>query len=212
MTPTRSAPAAAVAPHRRAVPDLRSDGRARDLAGDRTIRRRRSSPTRSRWRSSSRSITETGHATLRGLPRPAAPRSARTSTRRSGWINNVPTAYALLKALGAIADGARRVPGLRARPARRATAAGRCSPRPERASRRRSRTRPILVKEPTAYPIGDARAVPHRAVADASGPNGRLVLAIAGCVLGVWRQGPAPVLFRRARRCASLAVLWRRSG
>jgi len=153
----------------------------------------------------SRSISATGHATLRGQPVGQAPLAAYLSAPL-WWVDDVPSAYRLIKALGAILMAAAVFPAyglarlaVRPRWALFAAAGAGISPALAYA--------PILVKEPTAYPAATlALFLVARWVAR---PTARgFLLAAAGCLLGYLTKSQLSILFL-VLGLSGLAVVWR---
>ena len=68
---------------------------------------------------------------------------------------------------------------------------------------------PVLVKEPTAYPIGDACAVPHRAMASPSPMDAARCSRSAAAYSASGRRTSSRILFPVLGLCI-LAVIWRR--
>ena len=140
-----------------------------------------------------RSIAETGHATMRGLtPSGRIPLEAYLSAP-FWWIDDVPTAYSLIKAFGALvmalavfpAYGLARL-AVGSRWALFAAAGTGLSPALAYA--------PILVKEPPSYPAATlALFLIARWVAFPSARS--LGLAIAACILGVAAKEQLIILF-----------------
>ena len=154
----------------------------------------------------SRSIAATGHPTLRGLPPPGRTPLAAYLGAPLWWIDDVPTAYGLLKALGAVLMATVVFPAyglarLAVRPGLALFAAAGAGISPALAYA------PILVKEPTAYP---ASTLALFLVARwAAKPTARgLLLAAAGCGLGVVAKEQLVVLFP-VLGLSALAVIWR---
>ena len=153
-----------------------------------------------------RSFAATGHATLRGQSiHGLAPLAAYLSAP-FWWINDVPTAYSLIKAFDALIMAAAVFPayGLARlvvghRWALFAAAGTGLSPALAYA--------PILVKEPTAYPAATlALFLITRWLAR---PTRRgAVLAVAACVLGLVAKDQLAVLFP-IFAAAGLALVWR---
>jgi len=152
-----------------------------------------------------RSIAETGHAALRGLPAGTAPVAAYLSAPL-WWVDDVPTAYALIKSLGAILMATAVFPAygiarLAVRPPWALFAAAGAGISPALAYA------PILVKEPTAYPAATlALFLVARWVARPTAPG--LLLASGGCILGYWTKDQLAVLFP-VLGLSALAVMWR---
>ena len=154
----------------------------------------------------SRSLIETGQATLRGMPRGLAPLGVYVIAPL--WlIKDVPTAYMLIKALGAILMALTVFPAyalarLAVRPgwALFAAAGAGISPALVYA--------PFLVKEPTAYPLATlALYLIARWVARPTAVG--LVLAVAACLIaGLAKDQLFLVLFPVLGLCV-LAVIWR---
>ena len=156
-----------------------------------------------------RSFARHGHATLRGQPiHGLAPLAAYLSAP-FWWIDDVPTAYALIKAFGALIMAAAVFPAyglarLAVTPRWALFAAAGTGLSPALAYA------PILVKEPTAYPAATlalfliARWIALPTLKGA-------VLAAAACVLGLPHEGsarravPHPRARRRSHRVAGRA-------
>lgn len=150
----------------------------------------------------SRSIAATGHAALRGESA-GAPLAAYLSAPL-WWINDVPTAYGLVKALSAVLMASVVFP---------AYALARLAVRPRWALFAAAGTglapalayAPILVKEPTAYPIGALGLYLIARWLAFPGKTG-FALAVASCVLGYLAKDQLAVLFAvLALGAASLA-------
>ena len=152
-----------------------------------------------------RSIADTGHATLRGEPAGIAPIAAYLSAP-FWWVSDVPTAYALIKSLGAIVMATAVFPAygiarLAVRPPWALFAAAGSGISPALAYA------PILVKEPTAYPA--ATLALFLVARWAAKPTAaRLLLASGGCALGYWTKDQLAVLFP-VLVLTALAVIWR---
>ena len=153
-----------------------------------------------------RSFAATGHATLRGQSiHGLAPLAAYLSAP-FWWVNDVPTAYSLIKAFGALIMAAAVFPayGLARlvvghRWALFAAAGTGLSPALAYA--------PILVKEPTAYPA--ATLALFLITLWLARPTLRgAVLAVAACVLGLVAKDQLAVLFP-IFGAAGLALVWR---
>jgi hypothetical protein len=152
-----------------------------------------------------RSIAETGHATLRGQPSGIAPLAAYLSAP-FWWVDDVPTAYALIKGLGAILMAAAVFPAygiarlaVRPRWALFAAAGAGISPALAYA--------PILVKEPTAYLAATfALFLIARWVARPTGIG--FLLASGACLLGYSTKNQLAVL-APVLGLSALAVIWR---
>ncbi len=153
----------------------------------------------------SRSIADTGRATLRGQEVGLAPLAAYLSAPL-WWVDDVPTAYSLVKALGAILMATAVFPAywlarLAVRPGWALFAAAGTGLAPALAYA------PILVKEPTAYPAGTlAFFLIARWVASPSRRG--LLLATGACVLGYLAKDQLVLLFA-VLGLAAAAVLWR---
>ncbi len=152
----------------------------------------------------SRSIAATGHATLRGAPAGTAPLAAYLSAPL-WWINDVPTAYELVKALGAILMASAVFPAyglarLAVRPLWALFAAAGTGFAPALAYA------PILVKEPTAYPAAALALFLIARWAAAPGWK-RFVLALLACPLGYATRDELAVLFA-VLGITVLLVLW----
>jgi len=152
-----------------------------------------------------RSIADTGQATLRGQAKGIAPLGAYLSAPL-WWVDDVPTAYSLIKGLGAILMATAVFPAyllarLAVRPAWALFAAAGTGLAPALAYA------PILVKEPTAYPAATlalfliARwvATPRRA---------EFLLATAACAVGYAAKDQLVLLFA-VLGLAAAAVLWK---
>ena len=192
--PSRSARLPAVR-DRRPLPHLRRNGRARAVAGLEPSRRRRSSPTSSRWRRSPdrspRRVTRILHGKVVGM-----------AVRAAGGLPQRPVLVdrrrpdRLWSGQGARRrhDGVGSVPRLRAGATRRAARAGRSSRPREPASHRHSHTR-----------RSSSRSRPRirrRRWRSSSSPAGRRrracggsALALAACVLGYLAKDQLAVLF-----------------
>lgn len=151
-----------------------------------------------------RSLADTGHATLRGLDVRRAPLGAYLSAP-FWWIDDVPTAYSLIKAMGAILMATAVFPAyglarLAVRPGWALFAAAGTGLSPALAYA------PILVKEPSAYPIATlALFLTARWVARPTRIG--LVLAGAACMLGYLAKDQLAILFP-VLVLSALAVLW----
>jgi hypothetical protein len=153
-----------------------------------------------------RSIAETGHATLRGQPLGTTAPAAAYLSAPLWWIDDVPTAYALVKALGAILMAAAVFPAygiarlaVRPRWALFAAAGAGISPALAYA--------PILVKEPSAYPAATlALFLIARWVARPTFVG--LLLASGACFLGYLAKDQLGVL-GLILALSALAVIWR---
>jgi hypothetical protein len=153
-----------------------------------------------------RSIADTGRGTLRGQPYAGLAPLAAYLSAPFWWVNDVPTAYALVKAFGALVMAAAVFPAyalarlvVTPRWALFAAAGAGISPALAYA--------PILVKEPTAYPATTlALFLIARWVARPT-PKGFL-LAGAACVVAALAKDQLATLFA-VLGLAGLAVLWR---
>ncbi len=152
-----------------------------------------------------RSIADTGHAAFREMPAGIAPLAAYL-TAPLWWVDNVPTAYGLIKSLSAILMALVVFPAyglarLAVRPSWALFAAAGAGISPALAYA------PILVKEPTAYPAATlALFLVARWVAKPTATG--FALALACCILGYWTKDQLAVLFP-VLGLSALAVIWR---
>lgn len=152
----------------------------------------------------SRSIADTGTATLRGQAVGIAPLAAYLAAP-FWWVSDVPTAYSLIKGLGAILMATAVFPAyclarLAVRPVWALFAAAGTGLAPALAYA------PILVKEPTAYPAG-ALALFLIARWVATPRRGGFLLALAACLLGYAAKDQLVLMFA-VLALATAAVGW----
>lgn len=139
-----------------------------------------------------RSIAATGRPSLRGLPVGGlAPLGAYVSAP-FWWIDDVPTAYTWIKAMNSIIMATVVFPAygmarLAVRPGWALFAAAGAVLCPALAYA------PVLVKEPTAYPVGTLALFLIARWATRPSRT-RLLLAFGGCLLGVWAKDQLIVL------------------
>jgi hypothetical protein len=152
-----------------------------------------------------RSIAATGHGTLRGLPRSGIPLGAYMSAP-FWWVHDVPTAYVLLKAWGALVMATAVFPAyglarLAVTPRWALFAAAGTGISPALAYA------PVLVKEPTAYAACTlALFLVARFLAKPSWRG--FLLAVASCILG-WQAKDQLVTLFGVLGIALFMVAWR---